>query len=73
MIRNLPIGPPRHIAALMIEDISALILKTIERAPQWLRHDLLSKDAVTRSRAEETLAAMIVDTLPHGTAGAAEG
>ncbi|MBG6120179.1 hypothetical protein IWY39_004044 [Sphingobium sp. JAI105] len=39
------------------------ILRVIERAPQWLRHDLEAKEAVVRARAEETLAAMIVDAL----------
>lgn len=45
----------------------ALTLKVIERAPQWLRHDLLSKDAAARGRAEETLAAQITDALERGT------
>jgi hypothetical protein len=39
------------------------ILQVIERAPQWVRHDLDAKDAVIRTRAEETLAAMISAAL----------
>lgn len=50
-----------------------LILRVIERAPQWLRHDLTSKDSAARSRAEETLAAMIADALARGTSESAEG
>ncbi|WP_370059836.1 DUF6771 family protein [Novosphingobium sp. P6W] len=33
------------------------------RAPQWVRHDLESKDPVIRVRAEETLAAQIAAAL----------
>ncbi|MCB4859042.1 MULTISPECIES: hypothetical protein [Sphingobium] len=50
--------------------MNALILRVIARAPQWLRHDLESKDAAARGRAEETLAAMISDALANGTAAA---
>ncbi|PQM29062.1 hypothetical protein CVO77_11750 [Sphingopyxis lindanitolerans] len=32
-------------------------------APRWIRHDLDSKDPVTRFRAEESSAAMIADAL----------
>ncbi|WP_022678426.1 DUF6771 family protein [Novosphingobium sp. B-7] len=39
------------------------ILGVIERAPQWLRHDLAAKDASARARAEEALAAMLVDAI----------
>jgi hypothetical protein len=44
-------------------DITTPILAVIERAPQWVRHDLGSKDPAIRSRAEETLAAMIANAL----------
>jgi len=50
----------------MEEKMNAMILKVIERAPQWLRHDLGSRDAAARGRAEETLAAMIRDALTNG-------
>ena len=43
--------------------MSQPIVETVERvlakAPQWLRHDLQSPDALARARAEEALAAMI--------------
>ncbi|MGE0341272.1 MAG: DUF6771 family protein [Xanthobacteraceae bacterium] len=47
----------------MTQDLTDTILRVIERAPQWIRRDLDSKDAVARIRAEETLAAMIADAL----------
>lgn len=53
----------------MDENMTALILRVIERAPHWLRHDLEAKDAGARQRAEETLAAMIADALANGNAG----
>ncbi|MEV4933977.1 hypothetical protein MRBLSP13_002157 [Sphingobium sp. LSP13-1-1.1] len=49
--------------------MKAIILGVIERAPQWIRHDLAAKDAASRARAEETLAAMIADALGNGNAG----
>lgn len=55
----------------MDEITNDTILRVIERAPKWLRHDLESKDAAARARAEETLAAMISDALASG-AGATE-
>ena len=53
----------------MEEEMKAILLGVIERAPQWIRHDLAAKDAATRARAEETLAAMITDALGNGNAG----
>lgn len=44
-------------------DSTATILAVLERAPQWVRHDLGSKDPAIRARAEETLAAMIASAL----------
>jgi hypothetical protein len=52
----------------MDENTTDLILRVIERAPQWVRHDLESKDNSARQRAEETLAAMIADALANGAA-----
>ncbi|MFS0851265.1 DUF6771 family protein [Novosphingobium panipatense] len=43
----------------MNSPLTTTILQVLERAPQWVRHDLEAKDAVIRTRAEETLAAMI--------------
>ncbi|MEG8222484.1 hypothetical protein OSJ57_17930 [Sphingomonas sp. HH69] len=57
----------------MDQETSELIMRVIARAPQWLRHDLSSKDLNARGRAEETLAAMIVDALSHGTPQEPEG
>lgn len=50
----------------MNEETKAIILHMIERTPQWLRHDLVAKDALARTRAEESLAAMIADALQGG-------
>jgi hypothetical protein len=57
----------------MDQETSELITRVIARAPQWLRHDLSSKDLSARGRAEETLVAMIVDALSHGTPQEPEG
>lgn len=51
----------------MDQKTSDLIAHVVARAPQWLRHDLTSKDVSARHRAEETLSAMIVDALAKGT------
>lgn len=51
----------------MMRDLTDSILRVIERAPQWIRRDLDSKDAVARIRAEEALAAMIADALARRT------
>lgn len=48
--------------------INEVILRVLERAPQWVRQDLLSADPIGRARAEETLAAMISSTLAEGQA-----
>lgn len=47
----------------MTEQMKSGILAVIQRAPEWLRQDLGSKDATARERAEETLAAMIGEAL----------
>lgn len=52
----------------MTGDINQLVLRVLERAPQWVRQDLLSGDAVVRARAEETLAAMISSALQESQA-----
>ncbi|MBL0966582.1 MAG: hypothetical protein IBJ05_07140 [Blastomonas sp.] len=52
----------------MMGDINLLVLRVLERAPQWVRQDLLSSDAVVRARAEETLAAMISSALAESRA-----
>lgn len=55
----------------MDEHTLAIIAQVLDRAPQWLRHDLAAKDTAARQRAEETLAAMIADALGKGSAGVA--
>ena len=57
----------------MDENMTAMILRVLERAPQWLRHDLESKDTSARRRAEETLAAMIADALANQTGTCSQG
>ena len=47
----------------MKSDHIVTITKVIESAPDWLRQDLTSRDAGLRTRAEETLAAMIAAAL----------
>lgn len=47
----------------MSEQMQAAILAVIERAPQWIRQDLASKDSAARIRAEESLAMIIADAI----------
>jgi len=45
------------------DDTHKKIAAAVERMPTWLRQDLVSKDIVLRSRAEEALAAIIAAAL----------
>jgi hypothetical protein len=45
------------------DDLTTKIAKVVEHAPGWLRQDLASKDSAVRTRAEDTLAAMIAAAL----------
>lgn len=45
------------------DPVVATVQRVLERAPQWVRHDMAVKDAIVRQRAEETLAAMIASAL----------
>ncbi|WP_162835109.1 hypothetical protein [Sphingopyxis sp. LC81] len=47
----------------MTDELTSIVLRAIERAPQWIRRDLDSKDHVVRIQAEESLAAMIAEVL----------
>lgn len=47
----------------MDDTLQATINDVIARAPEWVRQELLSKEAAIRNRAEETLAAMIANAL----------
>jgi hypothetical protein len=46
-----------------MHDVDSKISDAVRHAPEWVRHDLLSNDKLTRVRAEETLAAMISNAL----------
>nr|WP_165388457.1 DUF6771 family protein [Sphingomonas populi] len=47
----------------MEDTLQATITAIIARAPEWVRQEFFSKEAAIRSRAEETLAAMIANAL----------
>ena len=47
----------------MTDDLTTIVPSAIEHAPQWICRDLESRDRVVRIQAEESLAAMIADTL----------
>jgi len=53
----------------MPSDLQTTVHTVVERAPQWLRHDLTSQDKAMRTRAEETISAMIADALSKDLAG----
>ncbi|MBB4087299.1 DUF6771 family protein [Sphingomonas carotinifaciens] len=47
----------------MTDPMLHAITAVVRRAPEWVRHDLMAKDAGTRERAEDALAAMIAAAL----------
>lgn len=47
----------------MNHDPNATVLAVIAKAPEWLRLDLVARDAISRARAEEALGAMIANAL----------
>jgi hypothetical protein len=47
----------------MNEDIQTTVNAVLAKVPEWIRHELASKDALTRARAEEALAAMVASAL----------
>lgn len=47
----------------MSDDLQQAISAVVQRAPEWMRHDLQSKDKVTRTRAEEAFAAIIANAI----------
>lgn len=47
----------------MGENLQQAISAVVQRAPEWMRHDLLSKDNATRTRAKEALAAIITNAI----------
>jgi hypothetical protein len=50
----------------MTQAIVDVVAAVLARAPEWIRQDLAGKDAASRARAEETLAAMIAAALETG-------
>lgn len=59
----LPLLISRIIADAMDDALMKTVLTVLQRAPEWLRHDISAKDSGVRNRAEETLAAMIEAAL----------
>lgn len=54
-------------ALTMQDDAEDIIADAVARLPQWVRQDLLAKDAALRTRAEETLTAIIAGALSART------
>lgn len=50
----------------MADEATIAIANIVSRIPEWVRRDLLSTDPATRARAEETIAAMIMDAIGEG-------
>lgn len=50
-----------------------VVTKLLGRAPEWIRKDLAAKDALTRTRAEEALAALIGAALAAKSGEPSEG
>jgi len=67
---TLPNACHAAIGSGMDDKTKTRILGVIERAPQWLRNDLAAKDPAARARAEEALAAMLVDAIDEGNKAA---
>jgi hypothetical protein len=53
--------------------MKAAIIDFVARTPDWVRRDLASKDAAERSRAEDPLAAMIVNAVEQSEANRSVG
>ncbi len=47
----------------MTDDLTNIVLRAIERAPQWIRRDLESKEQTARVQAEESLAVIIAEAI----------
>ena len=48
-----------------ISELTHIVHEAISNAPQWVKHDLTSKDPALKARAEDALAAMIAAVLPQ--------
>lgn len=55
----------------MKENHLGVVSAVMKKVPDWVRHDLSSKDEGLRARAEETIAAMISAAVANATS--AEG
>lgn len=44
-------------------DLTEIVTTILRAAPQWIRSDLVSKDAALKERAEDALAAMIASAI----------
>ena len=51
------------------DELERAVVTMLARTPEWIRHDLASKDASLRSRAEETLASLIVAAIGKSAPG----
>ncbi len=58
----------RHATVMGATNIAAVVTRILSRAPEWIRKDLAARDALTRERAEEALAALISAALAEGAA-----
>jgi hypothetical protein len=56
---------------MMEQTTKDAVLKAVVRLPDWIRHDLASKDAALRTRAEEALVAILVDVVDRASDGKA--
>lgn len=45
------------------KSLGSLVGELFARMPEWIRHDLASKDVLARARAEETLTAILIAAL----------
>jgi hypothetical protein len=48
---------------VQMSDTQEIIAAVVARAPEWLRRDLMSDDAISKAAAEDALSAMIADAL----------
>jgi hypothetical protein len=56
-----------------VVNVAEVVRELLARAPEWVRVDLASKDAMARARAEETLAAIIEAALIKDGIASASG
>ena len=58
-------SPAVVLLRIMLEnvDLHDTILDVVNRAPEWLRADLLSKEQTARTAAQEAIATMIANAI----------